>query len=303
MATRRPAGQTGVIAIDQSEPARIRDFHYHSRDWRGFRYVYPVLSRRSRGLSIGINLNPDTACNFACIYCQVDRTREPLVRHVDVSRLRDELDMLLEEAVTGRLFCEPEFADTPENLRRLNDIAFSGDGEPTTCPVLAECVQLAADLKKLRCTDNVKLVLITDACYLTRPALAEALTTLDRSNGVIWAKLDAGTEEYFRVVNRPNFPLAHVLENIIQTAKVRPIVIQSLFMRIDGHPPSRSEIVAYADRLNGLVRAGAKIEGVQIYTVARPPAERLVTPLDAAEIEEIVTLVRDSTSLPIDYFG
>ncbi|MBM3871597.1 MAG: radical SAM protein, partial [Verrucomicrobia bacterium] len=39
----------------------------HTRIYRDFTYVYPVISRRSGGLSIGINLNPDKKCNFDCV--------------------------------------------------------------------------------------------------------------------------------------------------------------------------------------------------------------------------------------------
>ncbi len=49
-------------------------FTQHSRSWQSNRYVYPVISRRSKGLSIGVNLNPDKVCNFDCVYCCVDRT-------------------------------------------------------------------------------------------------------------------------------------------------------------------------------------------------------------------------------------
>ena len=45
----------------------------HPRSFEQFRFVYPVVSRRSGGVSIVVNLNPDTTCNFDCVYCQVDR--------------------------------------------------------------------------------------------------------------------------------------------------------------------------------------------------------------------------------------
>ena len=73
----------------------------HDRHWRDNAYCYPVISRRSGGLSIGINLNPDTACNFDCIYCQVDRTTPPAVRKVDLDRLKEELNNLLDAFAGG----------------------------------------------------------------------------------------------------------------------------------------------------------------------------------------------------------
>src|SRR6516162_5251620 len=106
----------------------------HRRDFAENVYVYAVVSRRSKGVSIGLNLNPDKVCNFDCVYCQVDRKTPPLVRDVDVPRLLEELEDMLELVSTGKLFEMGRFLGTPAALRRLNDIAFSGDGEPTTCP-------------------------------------------------------------------------------------------------------------------------------------------------------------------------
>ncbi len=112
----------------------------HSRQFEQNLYVYPVLSRRSRGISVGINLNPDKICNFDCVYCQVDRQTPSPVAEVDEQRLLGELDETLELVLSGRLYLGQRFASVPGPLRRLNDIAFSGDGEPTTYPGFARIV-------------------------------------------------------------------------------------------------------------------------------------------------------------------
>src|SRR3954447_19747651 len=116
----------------------------HRRTFAENLYVYAVVSRRSKGVSIGVNLNPDKVCNFDCVYCQVDRKTPPVVREVDEARLLAELDDMLDLVTTGRLFEHERFRQTPPALRRLNDIAFSGDGEPTTCPRFPEIVRSAA---------------------------------------------------------------------------------------------------------------------------------------------------------------
>src|SRR5439155_5893817 len=85
----------------------------HPRTYRENHYVYPVLSRRARGISIGINLNPDKVCNFDCIYCQVDRTTPAVIRRVDETRLKDELLAILLEAKEGALYERPEFRAVP----------------------------------------------------------------------------------------------------------------------------------------------------------------------------------------------
>src|SRR6185295_10411899 len=104
----------------------------HPRRFEENRFVYPVLSRRSEGISIGVNLNPDKVCNFDCIYCQVDRTTQSETQFVETRQLLEELEEMLRLAASGQLFDHSRFQNAPPHLRRLNDIAFSGDGEPTT---------------------------------------------------------------------------------------------------------------------------------------------------------------------------
>ena len=291
----RRAGRT-TIDTDPQQPLPI--FADHARDWQQNHYVYPVVSRRSGGLSIGINLNPDTACNFDCIYCQVDRSRSPRIRHVDPHRLEAELSAMIQQATDGSLFDHPRFADTPPELRRLNDIAFSGDGEPTTCPVFAECVERTARVRRSRRADDVRIVLITDACYLTRPAVRAGLDIMDESGGEIWAKLDAGTQEYYETVNRPNYPLTHVMDNIIAAATRYVVRIQSLFMNVRSQAPPDTEIDAYINRLREITASGGRIRQVQVYTVARKPAQSYVTALTDAQLDAITDRVHRETGLP-----
>src|SRR5437762_13696496 len=91
---------------------RLNLFTLHDRVWRDNRYVYPVISRRSKGLSIGVNLNPEKVCNFDCIYCCVDRTVPPVIREVDWDVLGEELWHVLELVRTGELLQQPPFDTT-----------------------------------------------------------------------------------------------------------------------------------------------------------------------------------------------
>jgi wyosine [tRNA(Phe)-imidazoG37] synthetase (radical SAM superfamily) len=274
----------------------------HRRNFADNLYVYAVVSRRSKGVSIGVNLNPDKVCNFDCVYCQVDRKTPPVVRDVDEARLLEELDEMLALVTSGRLFEHERFRQTPPTLRRLNDVAFSGDGEPTTYPRFLEIVRAAAELKRRRGLDGVKLVLITNATMFHRPAVREALAVLDANDGEIWAKLEAGTEAYYRQIDRTTIPFQRVLGNITEAAKVRPVVIQALFLRLHGAPPPADELEAFCDRLNDVLKAGGKIKLVQVYTVAREPAETYVDALSSGEVDAVVSLVRVRTGLPAEPF-
>src|SRR5947209_1400646 len=205
----------------------------HRRTFEDNLYVYAVVSRRSKGVSIGLNLNPDKVCNFDCVYCQVDRTTPPIVREVDEPRLLEELEGMLDLVASGELFEIERFRKTPPALRRLNDIAFSGDGEPTTCPEFPEIVRAVAEIRQRRQLD-AKLVLITNATRFHDPRVKAALEILDANGGEIWAKLEAGTQAYYEQVDRSTIPLSRVLANITEAARVRPVVIQALFMRLHG---------------------------------------------------------------------
>lgn len=277
-------------------------FLRHSRQFGEFRFVYPVISRRAQGVSIGVNLNPDKVCNFDCVYCQVNRRDAGGKAFVDLERLREELHAAVRLVCSGEIFASPRFCDTPSAMRRLNDIAFSGDGEPTSFTYFDDVIQLAADIRREQAPPDTKLVLITNASLFHRPAVQRGLAIMDENNGEIWAKLDAGTPEFFAKVARTRIPFSRIMENITRAAIVRPIVIQTLFMRWLDSPPEPDELKAYCDRLSEVVHRGGHIKLVQLYTIARPPAESFVSPLLKDEIEAIAELVRQATGLPVATF-
>lgn len=277
-------------------------FEAHPRDFRTNRYVYPVLSRRAKGISVGVNLNLDKLCNFNCVYCQVDRADPVATQPVELDRLRAELNATLDLVVSGEIYQDSRFCRAPEGLRRLNDVALSGDGEPTTCANFAEVVAACAEVRSRRRLDGMKLVLITNASMLHRDAVRRGLNILDASNGEIWAKLDAGTEDYYRLVTRSAIPFQRILDNLTAAARARPIVIQSLFMTVRGRQPGETEQRAFCGRLNQIVAAGGRVKLVQLCTVARPPAESWVAPLADDQVEAIADLVRQETHLVVETF-
>ncbi len=298
----RGSQMTPDVEPSASQPTKL--FREHPRSFEENRFVYPVVSRRSGGVSIGINLNPDKVCNFDCIYCQVDRVSQSETKFVGREQLLAELDHMLAQVTSGELFAHPRFRDTPVALRRLNDMAFSGDGEPTTYRDFDEIVAACAELKCRHRLGQVKMVLITNASMFHRPAVERGLAILDANQGEVWAKLEAGTDEYYHKIERTTIPFRRILDNITAAARLRPLVIQSLFMRVAGEPPTPAELEAFCDRLNEIKAAGGQLKLVQIYTVARRPADATVTPLTNDEVDAIVELVRSRTGLEaVAYYG
>ncbi len=277
-------------------------FTQHSRLWRDHRFVYPVISRRSRGLSVGVNLSPGKQCTFRCVYCSIDRTVPGPGGPVDLEVVARELDSLLGQVQTGELWADGPLAATPPELRRLNDVAFSGDGEPTAAPELPRAAELVVETLRKRALAP-KIVVITNATLLHKPEVVRTLAFLDGHGLEIWAKLDAGTEGHYREMDRSGVPFELVLANLTAAARLRPIVIQSMFAHMHGVPPSSAEIDAWLGRLKDLRAGGGRIDRVQVYTSARKTAEPYVTPLTVAELEAIAARVREETGLRAETFG
>ncbi|WP_005032378.1 radical SAM protein [Holophaga foetida] len=274
----------------------------HRRSWCHFDYCYPVISRRSKGVSLGVNLNPDKVCNFHCVYCEVDRNAPIRRKDVDLDQLEQEMAALLDLVASGELFGTFPFSSALPEHRRLNDIAFSGDGEPTTSRGFRACVERLAALKRARGMDEVKLVLITNATCLQDPEVVEGIDLLMAHGGEIWAKLDAGTEASYRTFNRSAVPFARVLENLSFAVSRWPVFIQTLFQEWQGRGPSEEELATYVERIREL-RSGGRLQGLQVYTVARPTPELASRPLGAATMDALAERLRsDLPGLPVEIF-
>lgn len=286
----------------RSNPSRLQAVRDHDRVFGEYLYVYPVISRRSRGLSLGVNLNPDKRCNFDCIYCEVDRRTPPRTQVLEVPRLREELRHLVRRVKAGELAALGRFAEAPALAGEIKDIAFSGDGEPTMVPNFYECVEAVVEVKVAEALTPTKIVLITDAAGLDKADVRRGIELMDRHQGEIWGKLDAGTEAYYRLVNRSHIRWERILKNLLETARVWPLVIQSLFLRVHGQPMLPAELEAYCARLNELVQQGARIKEVHAYTVARPTPEPFATALSAEELEAMAQIIRQRTGLTVHSF-
>ena len=273
------------------------------------RIVYPVVSRRSGGVSIGVNLSPSKRCNFACVYCQVhpDRVRDAAALQkisplIDMALLETELRRTIDVVRSGILFQEERFAATPPEKRVLRDFAFSGDGEPTLAPQFAETAALLARVREEEKLDSAKLVLITNATTLQTPETVAGCDILAAHQGEIWAKLDGGTDAAYRRMNRSAVPFETILANLVFASRRWPVTIQTMFLARDEKKPSEQEMDDYAAAVKKIADGGGTIRRVQLYTVARAPIESNVTALPNEEMDRLAAFVREKTGLTTDVF-
>ena len=276
----------------------------HPSSFHNQSIVYPVVSRRSGGVSIGINLSPSKKCNFACVYCQVNCQRlaekkilSQLSSEIDLNILRTEIEKTVKVVLSGDLFTEERFHDTPKEKQVLHDFAFSGDGEPTLSPNFLEAVQLVAHLRDSLVSKSVKLVLITNSTTFRTPKTIEGCDALIEKNGEIWAKLDGLNEKIYHKINRSSVPFAEILDNLMFAASRWPIKIQTMLLRYENSPPSGEDIDSYIRILDKIISSGGKIASLQLYTVARPPIESNVSALNRHEMNAFAEIIRHQTGL------
>lgn len=294
---------------EQGEKKKAHPVRFHNsrettfgrpREFMENQFVYAVVSARARGLSLGINLNPDKRCNFNCVYCEVHRNGDP-PRTLDVEVMAAELKRMLAFVRGGRMRELPAYRVLPDELLQLRHVALSGDGEPTLAPKFAEALQAVIHVRALSGYPFFKLVLITNGTGLHLPQVQAGLKHLTRSDE-LWIKLDGGTQAYLNRVNRSDVPLEQILANISLVGRQRPVVIQSLFPALGEEEPSVEEIEQYAERLRELKNEGAEISLVQVYSAARPAVNSTCQHLPLKVLSRIVQTVRQTTGLKAEVF-
>jgi wyosine [tRNA(Phe)-imidazoG37] synthetase (radical SAM superfamily) len=271
------------------------------RDFLDNRFVYTVISPRARGLSIGINMNPDKRCNFDCIYCEVDHQAPIVERVLDVHVMAEELQRTLTLINSGAIRARHPYRSLSNELLQLRHVAFSGDGEPTLCPCFNAAVEGVVHLRARRTHGFFKMVLITNGTGLDLGPVREGLRYFTAEDE-IWVKLEAGTQEYMDKVNRSEAPLDKVMENILNVGRQRPVIIQSLFPLISGEEPTAAEISAFLGRLVELKEGGAHISMVQIYSATRPASHPECGHLPLKTLANIRQRIKTEVGLQAEIF-
>ena len=248
----------------------------HDRGSAGLTYVYPVVSRRAGGVSVGINLNVNNACNWRCIYCQVPDLTRGAPPPVDLGKLERELSGFLQDVLHGDFLA----GRVPVEARRLNDIALSGNGEPTSAREFESVIDLVGEVRRQAGVPaQVKTVLITNGSLMQRAGVQAGVRKLEALSGEVWFKVDRATRSGLRKVNNTAGDVARMRTNLEIAVRLCPTWIQTCVFAIDGSPPEEAEQRAYLDFLRERVAEQSPLKGVLLYGLARqsfqPEAKRL----------------------------
>jgi wyosine [tRNA(Phe)-imidazoG37] synthetase (radical SAM superfamily) len=273
-----------IISLGYSEHPRLSEYQ---------RLVYPVISRRSGGLSLGINLNPDKKCSFNCVYCQVDRGKAITDLKVEIGQIVAELKLWLDV-----------FAENGGKYKgyTLKDISIAGDGEPTTVKELPQILIELIKLKKEYPLDDCKIILFTNASRLNRKDLTPVFDDLMANRGEIWCKFDFWDEHSFRMINRSKISVKKMLENIKTVGWKYSLTLQSCFFSWQSEGYNDQKYQQYVDQVKRLINDGVKIRLIQAYTLARRPADKNATAWSDAEMNQLTHFLSQQISVPIETY-
>jgi wyosine [tRNA(Phe)-imidazoG37] synthetase (radical SAM superfamily) len=270
----------------------------HSRDIVGLKYIYPVLSRRAGGLSIGINFNTNNACNWRCIYCQVPDLTVGSAPKMDFQLLEDELRFFLAIVLHGDFYQQFQ---VEENQRIIKDIAISGNGEPTSLKSFAKAVELIGRVAtEFGVLPNSNYVLITNGSLVHQPKVQAGLKVLKSYGGEVWFKLDSATNEGQAFINNARQSCQSHVENLLLAARNCPTKLQICLVDYDGNSLSEKEKSAFLNLLTTIKATNVSVQQVMLYTIARPSLQPEASRLAPLSVEVLDELANDIKLLGFD---
>lgn len=238
----------------------------------------PVHSRRL-GVSLGINLLPadGKVCSFDCIYCECGFNKEH--RPSKLLPTRDEVRMALE----NKLKEMQAEGLTPDVL------TFAGNGEPTSHPYFPEIIDDTLALRN-HYFPQAKVSVLSNSTFLHRPAVFEALNKVD--NNIL--KLDTVSEDYIRLVDRPNSK--YCIAEIVNYLKAYQgnCIVQTMFMKgiYQGKDVDNTTDVYVLPWLKALQEIGPR--QVMIYTIDREAPDEGLQKATHEELDRILLLLKEA---------
>jgi hypothetical protein len=209
---------------------------------------------------------------------------------IDLGLLERELDGFLDWAVSGDFMA----ARVPAGARRLVDVAFSGNGEPTSAAEFADAVALAERALVARgLARDVLIRLITNGSLLERKAVQAGIARIGAAGGEVWFKIDAATAAGLARINGTRVRPEAVARRLDRCAALAPTWVQTCMFRIDGEAPA--EFGTWRPISGLLAPRASSLSGVHLYSLARPslqPEAARLGRIDEAWLEQFAQRIR-----------
>ena len=270
----------------------------HCSDIVGLKYVYPVISRRMGGLSIGVNFNTNNACNWRCIYCQVADLKIGAAPDMDFKLLEDELRFFLNDVLKGDFY---ERFQVGEDKRSIKDIAIAGNGEPTSLKEFAKAIELIGKVAtEVGVFPRSNYVLITNGSLVHQPRVQSGLKILSAYGGEVWFKFDSASEEGRALFNNTAQSCLASVNNLMISSKLCATKLQTCIFDYDDRGFSEKEKRAYLDLLKDIKDRECNLQAILLYTIARPSQQPEAIRLKPISVEILNNLAADIRFLGFD---
>ncbi len=222
------------------------------------KYTYGPVPSRRLGLSLGVDILPYKTCTVDCLFCQLGRTSNLTITRSSFFPKEDILDEVL-------TVCHQENPDY---------VTFSGSGEP------ALNKDIGWIIKRIKEEVEAKVAVLSNSSILWMPDVREDLNFAD----VVVPSLDAGTDSYWKRVNRPHPDLLfdRMISGLVDFSNQYKgeLWVEILLVRgINDQPENIDAILS--------ILAQMRYTKIQLNTVVRPPSEKTALPLTPEELEAI----------------
>jgi len=269
----------------------------HDRNIFDSKYVYPVVSRRAGGLSLGVNLSTNNACNWQCIYCEIPNLTRGGPEPIEIELLKDELNFWIDQIINSNFLKD----NTPPGTT-FADVALSGNGEPTAAPEFLDVLEIIfASLKEYKLIDKIPVRLITNGSYISKKK--ECLNILNRHRGEVWFKIDAADENSIKLINQVNLDPSSIINNLKTCAKACQTVIQTCLLKINHQVPTNDFLKNYSKLIKPYEQLIKKID---LYSLARPSLQNNqdinIERLSLDELNNIKNILQKQLTTKIDVF-
>jgi wyosine [tRNA(Phe)-imidazoG37] synthetase (radical SAM superfamily) len=248
--------------------------------------IYGPIDSRRLGRSLGLNIMPTTykLCPFNCVYCHYGWTD---IQALNLSERKGDLPD--PEAVAQAL--RNALEEMSRQGRRPDYVTFSGNGEPTAHPRFAKIVETVRAVRD-EIFPGLKIALLTNSTTLEREEICQAIGRVDRPI----MKLDAGTEELFRQINRPvtSITLAQVVAGL---KRLDRFDTQTVFMRGSVDNSTAEAVKPWMDLVDQVRPTEA-----QIYTVDRWPADPSLEKVNKERLQEIAGRTERETGVKVKVY-